>query len=60
MVFRRCPFLWVWNFRRVPNVENIEIDEETMITTPTDEPEGPVKVEEGVDKDPVAPKDTEE
>lgn len=44
----------------VPNVENIEIDEETMITTPTDEPEGPVKVEEGVDKDPVAPKDTEE
>lgn len=44
----------------VPNVENIEIDEETMITTPTDEPEGSVKVEEGVDKDPVAPKDTEE
>ena len=44
----------------VPIVENIEIDEETMITTPTDEPEGPVKVEEGVDKDPVAPKDTEE
>lgn len=44
----------------VPNVENIEIDEETMITTPTDEPEGPVKVEDGVDKDPVAPKDTEE
>lgn len=44
----------------VPNVENIEIDEETMITTPTDEPEGAVKVEDGVDKDPVAPKETEE
>lgn len=44
----------------VPNVENIEIDEETMITTPTDEPEGAIKVENGVDKDPVAPKETEE
>lgn len=44
----------------VPNVENIEIDEETMITTPTDEPEGAIKVEDGVDKDPVAPKETEE
>lgn len=44
----------------VPNVENIEIDEETMITTPTDEPEGAVKVEDGMDKDPVAPKETEE
>lgn len=44
----------------VPNVENIEIDEETMITTPTDEPEGDVKVEDGEDKDPVAPKETEE
>lgn len=44
----------------VPNVENIEIDEETMITTPTDAPEGDVKVEEGVDKDPVTPKGTEE
>lgn len=48
------------SLNHVPNVENIEIDEETMITTPTDEPEGAIKVEDGVDKDPVAPKETEE
>ncbi len=43
----------------VPNAETIEIDAETMITTPTDEAEGPVKVEDGTDQDPVSEKDTD-
>ncbi len=43
----------------VPNAETIEIDAETMITTPTDEAEWPVKVEDGTDQDPVSEKDTD-
>lgn len=41
----------------VPNQEVIEIDEEGMVTTPVDGVEGPVRVEDGEDKDPVVPKE---
>lgn len=40
----------------VPNSETIEIDEEGMVTTPTDEIEGPVVVSDGEDQDPVKEK----
>lgn len=40
-----------------PNAGTIEILEEGLVTTPTDELEGPIVVDDGVDKDPVSPID---
>lgn len=38
-----------------PNAGTIEILEEGLVTTPSDELEGPIVVDDGVDKDPVGP-----
>ena len=43
----------------VPNNGKIEIAEEGVVTTPIEGLEGPIRVEDGEDKDPVAPKETE-
>ena len=41
----------------VPNQAEIEISQEGMVTTPVEGVEGPIRVEDGEDKDPVVPKE---